>query len=69
MKEKPKLQLTSQQNSLFETVADNVNFKYYYFPKVYIKLDNNTYQETDFSEIPKGIQEYINNKNINTVKK
>lgn len=55
-----KLKLTNQQNEIFETIASNVNFKYYYFDKVYVKLGNNEFEEKDFSDLPQGIQKYIN---------
>lgn len=58
----PKLQFTSQQNAIFETLASNANKKYYFFPKVYIKLDNNQFEEVDLKDLPEGIQKYIQEK-------
>ena len=59
---KPPLKLTSQQNSLFEVLAEKVNNKYYYFPHMYIKLDNNEFQEVTIEELPEGIQKYVKEK-------
>ena len=60
MKE-PKLILSNQQNELFETLASNANKKWYFFIKVYEKVDNNTYIEREVNEIPEGIKKYIDN--------
>ncbi len=57
-----KLKLTSQQNEIFETVASNVNNKWFYFPKVYLKVGNNEFEEKDYKDIPEGIKKYIESK-------
>ena len=59
---KPPLKLTSQQNSFMEVVAEKCNKKYYYFPQVFIKLDNNEFQEVALKDLPEGIQKYIQEK-------
>lgn len=59
---KPPLKLTSQQNSLFEVLAEKANKKYYFFPNVYIKLDNNEFQEVSIKDLPPGIEKYIREK-------
>lgn len=59
---KPPLRLTSQQNSFVEVVAEKVNKKYYYFPQVFIKLDNNEFQEVNLKDLPEGISKYIREK-------
>lgn len=54
-----KISLTNQQNEIFETLALNANRKYFFFPKIYVKLDNNEYEEKEIKDLPEGIQKYI----------
>ena len=35
------------------------NKKYFFFPKIYVKLGNNEYQEISLKDCPKGIKDYI----------
>ena len=61
-KPKTPLILTSSQNQLFEIVATNANKKYYFFPQIFEKVDNNKYIEKSLNEIPEGIKKYVLNK-------
>ena len=55
-----KLKLTSSQRDFMETAPKRINNKYYFFDKVYIKIDgSNEFEETEFKDLPKGIKEYI----------
>ena len=57
-----KINLTRQQQELFEILAQNANKKYYFFTKVYEKIDNDgNFIEKELKELPEGIQKYINN--------
>ena len=54
-----KIQLTAQQEEIFQLLAKTINGKYVYFPKAYIKLGNREYQEVDFEVLPEGIKKFI----------
>lgn len=57
-----KITTTKQQDEFFQIYGMNVNKKYYFFPKVYIRTDNNEYDEVDLKDLPEGVQKYIKSK-------
>mgnify|MGYP003340448879 CR=1 FL=1 len=56
-----KITLSSCQEEFMQVFGKQINGKYIYFPKAYIKLDNREYQEVDFENLPEGIKKFINN--------
>lgn len=60
MKQPIKIRLTKSQEELFQEVAQNANSKWFYFPKVYKRIEDRVYEEMDLNDIPEGIKKYIN---------
>jgi hypothetical protein len=56
-----KVELTAQQEELFQLLGKTINGKYVFFPKTYIKLGNREYEEVDFDKLPEGIKKFIEN--------
>ena len=56
-----KVKLTSSQRDFVETMAKKVNNnKYYFFDKIYVKIDGtNEFEEKEFKDLPEGIKKYI----------
>mgnify|MGYP003332588681 FL=1 len=54
-----KIQLSQQQEEIFQLLGKVINGKYVYFPKAYIKLGNREYQEVDFDVLPEGVKKFI----------
>lgn len=43
-----------------ETTPKRINNKYYFFDKVYIKIDgSNEFEEVELKDLPEGIKKYI----------
>lgn len=56
-----KIEVTKQQEELFQLLGKVINGKYIYFPNVYIKLGNKEYEEVSFDKLPEGIKKFIEN--------
>lgn len=56
-----KVELSQQQEELFQLLGKTINGKYVFFPKAYIKLGNREYEEVDFDKLPEGIKKFIEN--------